>query len=222
MIDPRMIGVHWVRAALAAALVTGPMLVPAAAGRPAASATLQAAQAVHTEIVGGVLAGSLRDSRGEAIDGALIVARRDGQEAARTVTARDGSYQLTGLTSGRYDITAGRTVAVYQVWERAIAPPQLASSADLQQQPGQTYDAAPVVGTAIRGNHGTPTIGGGFTSGMAGTVTGSTVGLIGGAAVLGGVTAIATSQDEHVDARADAEDRLREERAKASAVENAN
>lgn len=218
MIDPRMTGARWVRTVLAAALVTGPMLLPAAADQP--MATLQAARTVHAELVGGVLAGTLRDSRGQVIDGALIVARRDGQEVARTVTARDGRYRLVGLTSGRYDVTAGRTVVAYQVWERAIAPPRLATSADLQQQPGQQIEAAPVMGTAIRGNHGTPTLGGGFTSGAAGMVTGSTVGLIGGAAVLGGVTAIATSQDEHVDARADAEDRLREERAKISAVEH--
>jgi len=98
------------------------MLVPA----PLAQAAFddQTPTASDIELLpGGVLRGQVLDVEGTARQRMLVTIHHSGRQVATAVTDRTGSFALTGLRGGRYEITAGQAFGSYRIWAPRTAPP---------------------------------------------------------------------------------------------------
>jgi hypothetical protein len=77
----------------------------------------------------GVLKGQVLDTQGAPLPGIPVVVARQGQPVATTKTAADGSFAVTGLRGGIYEIVTAQGSAVYRLWAPRTAPPAATASA---------------------------------------------------------------------------------------------
>jgi hypothetical protein len=77
---------------------------------------------------GGVLVGQVVDSSGTPMAAVRVSLRLPDREVAAAVTDRVGSFSVSGLGGGTYEIVAGQARDVYRVWVPGTAPPQAQSA----------------------------------------------------------------------------------------------
>ncbi|MCA9083442.1 MAG: hypothetical protein KDA81_05280 [Planctomycetaceae bacterium] len=129
----------------------------------------------------GSLRGQIVTSAGSAVDG-LTIQFRQGEKTLSAGTKPDGSFAVSGLSSGQCIITMGEDTFACRVWVKGTAPPNSLQSIGLVQN---------VTGETVRGQFG------GWRPGsrLAALTTGQKVGL--GLLAIGGVAvAIAVSEDD--------------------------
>jgi hypothetical protein len=77
----------------------------------------------------GVLKGQVLDKQGAPLAGIPVVVARQGKQIAKTETAADGSFAVSGLNGGVYEIITARGNAVYRLWAPRTAPPAATAQA---------------------------------------------------------------------------------------------
>jgi hypothetical protein len=109
----------------------------ALADTPTTATTAPAPAVVDIALAdGGVLHGQLVDMQAGNAANAPVVVRTKSQEVARTVTASDGRFSVTGLRGGVYQVAAGQGQGVYRLWTAKAAPPSAQKSALVYTQFG--------------------------------------------------------------------------------------
>lgn len=98
------------------------LLLPALPANAAPAAAQQVRQGTDVVLSGGQLTGQLLDANGKAIEGAVVALSKDGKVIGRTVTKADGSYSLTGLKAGAYNLSIGKTQMPVRLWNKESAP----------------------------------------------------------------------------------------------------
>lgn len=96
----------------------------------------------------GSLTGALLTPAGQPLEGAVISLRRDQQEIARAVSNSQGAFEVSGLSSGVYELAVGQQSVQFRAWAAHIAPASALNQAVL------------VVGDAARGQEYCPPPGG--------------------------------------------------------------
>ena len=104
------------------------------------------APVTDVRISGGVLSGTLRDSSGQPVDGAVVILGQRGVEIARTTTDRSGRYVINELQAGQYVVVSGNVGRVVRLWETAIAPPAAQPGASLTQPQAGVTRGNPLAG----------------------------------------------------------------------------
>lgn len=91
----------------------------------------------------GTLTGKVVDANGVGIEGAMVVVHLGNNIVAKTVTDAAGSYTVTNLRGGTYQITAGQTTGLFRLWTENTAPPSSFEQALIVSNPqvvrGQTF-----------------------------------------------------------------------------------
>ena len=72
---------------------------------------------------GGTFKGRVVDHTGSAIEGAAVTIKQNNKEVARTVTDKTGTYSVSNLKNGVYNVSSGATEGTYRVWADQSAPP---------------------------------------------------------------------------------------------------
>ena len=97
----------------------------------------------------GSLSGRVVDSQGQALEGAAVVVRQGEKNIAKTVTNKDGAFQVNELRNGVYEVVAANQLQVCRLWNERTAPPaardQVLLVADEHVVRGQDYGGAGVV-----------------------------------------------------------------------------
>ena len=112
----------------AVALATVGLMLPAPAVQ-AAQAAPSNVQTVNASILDiglqseGQFAGRVVDHTGTPAQQAEIVVRQGNKEVARTHSDSQGRFQVEGLRGGVYEVSSGKTVGTYRVWQNDVAPP---------------------------------------------------------------------------------------------------
>lgn len=70
----------------------------------------------------GEFAGRVFDHAGKALEGAEVVVRQGDKVVAKSVTDDKGLFTVAGVKTGAYQVQAGNTEGVFQVWEASAAP----------------------------------------------------------------------------------------------------
>lgn len=76
----------------------------------------------------GLLKGKVVTGEGTPLAGAKVTVTRNLEVVATTVTERDGSFEVAGLSTGVYEIQAGEGRGSVRVWEQRVAPPTAKSN----------------------------------------------------------------------------------------------
>lgn len=71
----------------------------------------------------GTLKGRAVDGQGTPLNAAKVTVSRNSQVVATVVTAEDGSFAVTGLSTGVYDLRAGQGGGTLRAWDATAAPP---------------------------------------------------------------------------------------------------
>lgn len=98
------------------------LLLPALPVSAAPQAAQQVRQGTDVVLSGGKLTGQLLDANGKPVTGAVVAATKDGKVVGRAVSKADGSYTLTGLKAGSYDLSIGETQLPVRLWNQDSAP----------------------------------------------------------------------------------------------------
>ncbi|MCA8983779.1 MAG: carboxypeptidase-like regulatory domain-containing protein [Planctomycetaceae bacterium] len=107
----------------------------------------------------GQLKGMAVDGQGSPLEGAKVKVIRNNEVVATTVTSREGKFEVSGLSTGIYEIQAGQGGGSLRVWENAVAPPTakhnllIVSGATTRAQAGLFLDPLDTItlGLAITG-----------------------------------------------------------------------
>jgi hypothetical protein len=86
------------------------------------AASNQARQGTDLVITQGKLNGKLLNANGKPVEGAVVTVAKNGKEVARTVTKTDGSYAVTGLSSGNHTISMADGQFPVRLWSKEAAP----------------------------------------------------------------------------------------------------
>jgi len=70
----------------------------------------------------GEFAGRVFDHTGKALEGTEVVVRQGDKVIAKSVTDDKGLFTVAGVKTGAYQVRAGNTEGVFQVWEESAAP----------------------------------------------------------------------------------------------------
>ena len=99
------------------------MIMPAmpVSAAPQAAAK-QASQGTDLIITQGKLNGKLLNANGKPVEGAVVTVAKNGKEVSRTVTKSDGSYAVTGLSSGNHTISMSDGQFPVRLWSKEAAP----------------------------------------------------------------------------------------------------
>jgi len=108
----------------------------AAIGMMVPAPQLRAATAASTKVVtvdasvfdiglksDGVFAGRVVDHTGAPAAKAEVIVRQGHQVVAQTKTDAEGHFAVKGLRGGVYEVSSGKTVGTYRVWNETVAPP---------------------------------------------------------------------------------------------------
>lgn len=71
----------------------------------------------------GAFTGRVVDHTGTPAKNAEVVVRQGSKEVARTTTDAEGRFAVNGLRGGAYEVSSGKTVGSYRVWQSDVAPP---------------------------------------------------------------------------------------------------
>lgn len=107
----------------------------------------------------GTLKGRAVDGQGTPLNAAKVTVSRNSQVVATAVTEEDGSFAVTGLTTGVYDLQAGQGRGTLRAWDANAAPPSakkdvlIVSGATSRAQSGLFVDPTQTItlGLAITG-----------------------------------------------------------------------
>jgi hypothetical protein len=69
------------------------------------------------------------DLQGASTVGVPVSVRSQDKEVAKTATAKDGRFTVSGLRGGVYQVAAGEGQGVYRVWSAKAAPPSAQKNA---------------------------------------------------------------------------------------------
>ncbi len=72
---------------------------------------------------GGAFKGRVVDHTGASMEGAAISVKQNNKEVARTITDKDGSFEVANMKGGVYTVSSGSTEGTYRVWDAKVAPP---------------------------------------------------------------------------------------------------
>jgi uncharacterized protein with FMN-binding domain len=116
------------RSSIAALTTLGLLLsVPhvQAASQPARQLTVQHTDAKMLDIglKEGRFQGRVVDHAGSPVANAPVVIRQGEKEVAKTTTNQHGQFAVTGLKGGVYEVSSGKTVGIYRVWQETATPP---------------------------------------------------------------------------------------------------
>jgi hypothetical protein len=109
---------HKFRSWVAAAACTGMFASPVAAAPASHQVPADVALAE-----GGVLSGQVVDAQGAAIPQAPVALISEGREVIRLAAAEDGTFAVSGLQGGVYELATPGQHNVYRVWTAQTAPP---------------------------------------------------------------------------------------------------
>lgn len=98
------------------------MIMPVLPVSAAPQAAQQVRQGTDIVIVGGKLTGKLLDSNGKPVNAAPVSITKNGKVIARTVTKADGSYTVSGLTSGTHTVSLADGQFPVRLWSKEAAP----------------------------------------------------------------------------------------------------
>lgn len=104
------------------------MMIPAAPAIAAGPARAQV-KTVDAKIFdialsqGGTFKGRVVDHTGAAVEGAEVTIKQGNKQVAHSVTDKDGSYVVSNLKTGVYNVSSGATEGMYRVWSEKTAPP---------------------------------------------------------------------------------------------------
>lgn len=123
--------------AFAAALVA---VTPAAPLLAETKSEEKVVRSLDITLVKGELHGKLLSAHGEPLKGAPVSVTRNNKVVARTLTAEDGSYAVTGLTPGVHVVGLSEGNLPVRLWNQGSAPTSSRSTLTLSQ-------------TAVRGQY---------------------------------------------------------------------
>lgn len=83
---------------------------------------------------GGVLHGQVVDLQGGSAVGVPVVVKAQNQDIVRTVTSKEGRFEVQNLRGGVYQVAAGEGQGVYRVWSAKAAPPSAQKTAIVYTQ----------------------------------------------------------------------------------------
>lgn len=72
---------------------------------------------------GGSFKGRVVDHTGAALEGAAITVKQNNKEVARSITDKDGSFEVSNMKGGVYTVSSGATEGTYRLWDAKVAPP---------------------------------------------------------------------------------------------------
>lgn len=113
----------------AVALATLGLMLPAPQVQAATGSQKMTVQTTEASVLdiglqqNGTFAGRVVDHAGSATRNAEVVVRQGSKEVARTRTDDQGRFAVQGLRGGVYEISSGKTVGTYRVWQSEVAPP---------------------------------------------------------------------------------------------------
>lgn len=104
-------------------LIPAPAVQAADVAHPADAAAL-ASRTVDVALdKAGTLRGQVVDAGGAPVAEVPVVVLQGNREVARTVTDRSGSFAVSGLRGGTYQLAAAGGASVYRLWAADTAPP---------------------------------------------------------------------------------------------------
>jgi hypothetical protein len=71
----------------------------------------------------GTLSGLVVDEQGYPLGGALVTVHQGKTVLAKAVSSKSGTFKVSRLRAGVYQVTAGGTTEVFRVWAENTAPP---------------------------------------------------------------------------------------------------
>jgi hypothetical protein len=130
------ITMNWARGA---AIVAGlnlavPQAMVFAAEAPAAKPAVKSVKDVKLTS-SGELAGRVVTAEGKAVDGAAVTVSQNGKPITKAVSTETGSFKVTGLKTGVYQVSAGRSAQFVRVWPEDVAPPTAVAQTTIVQGP---------------------------------------------------------------------------------------
>lgn len=79
----------------------------------------------------GTLYGQVYTPEGKAIESAVVELRYQGNAVAKTATAADGQFVITGVRGGSHDLAVGSMTTPVRLWKNGTAPAGAVSGAVL-------------------------------------------------------------------------------------------
>jgi hypothetical protein len=116
----------WVAAAVSAGAVVPPAALAAPAGQPFIADVALAE--------GGVLSGQVLSAEGAAMPQAPVAILSAGREVVRVASADDGTFAVSGLKGGVYEVATPGQHGVYRLWSPQTAPPTAGNGVMLVSQ----------------------------------------------------------------------------------------
>ncbi len=117
----------------------------------------------------GSIVGHVVDDRGIPLDGAVVTLHQGKNVVAKTVTDKNGVFDVKGLRAGMYQVSAGQGTGLFRCWAPNTAPPSARTSALI------VSSRQVVRGQAPFGLAGVGGLGGAQLAGLAGTAATLTV-----------------------------------------------
>lgn len=71
----------------------------------------------------GTLSGLIVDEQGYPLSGAVVTVHQGKKVLGRTVAGKSGTFTVSRLRAGVYQVTAGSSTEVFRVWAENTAPP---------------------------------------------------------------------------------------------------
>jgi len=71
----------------------------------------------------GTLKGKAITGQGEPLASAQVKVLKNNEVVASAITAKDGQFEVAGLSTGIYEVQAGQGKGTVRVWEKQVAPP---------------------------------------------------------------------------------------------------
>jgi hypothetical protein len=126
----------WARGA---AIVAGlnlalPQAMICAADAPAATRPAKAIKDIKLTAAG-ELTGRVVTAEGKAVDGASVTIAQNGKAVTKVVSTQTGEFKASGMKTGLYQVSAGRSAQFVRVWPQDVAPPTAVAQATIVQGP---------------------------------------------------------------------------------------
>jgi hypothetical protein len=97
-----------------------------------------------------VMLGQAVDDQGSPAANARLSVLREGRAVVHSQTARDGSFAVSGLSTGVYQVTSSGAVTTIRLWKPQVAPPTARSEAVILSPAATAPATAAATGPARR------------------------------------------------------------------------